>query len=554
MPLKIINALSDANNSIAESLKSVGQSIWGDEAKNEGLRQNAEKLRQEAAKAARENSSAEPYARSLRDNDAPSARYYGALHGLTPEGTAVANRLAVSGHANGNMYDPELGTAMLGAGASAASTPQGHRETLENARMQPTYGITDEDPRTGAKNYGWRDPRTMTTQPNAGFGQPAPQGAPMQPGGGFNTPPANPAAPQASYTPADLLTDEHGQPMATQPAPLHMAQSAVDENGQPMLSSRGQQALEAVRQKYGDGYAGRVLGTILGHNSAPASRSRANNAFMDDVYSVYPNFDAGVNAMRNATYKDIALSGKTGQVGMAIDQGIRHMGEQLIPQAVALDTWPSGKFGPLTHAANSLYTAKLAGEQDPRLAGFNVAKEGFANEFAKIFRTQGQMAEPDIEAQRRNFTAAQTPQELQAVVKSAIGLMHGSLQTREAAINRVLGADSQRPPMISPETAQNIAQIEAWAGGGAVPHFGKQGAQLPQGVPSAGGGNQPATAVPPAQPQGAQPPAAAPGPQPMNPLEGVDPKAIQYLQQHPETRAFFDRKYGAGTAAHVLGQ
>lgn len=495
---RIINAYSEGQNSIADSLKSIGQSIWGDEAKNEGLRQNAEKLRQEAAKAARENTNAEPYARAMRDNDMGNARYYGALHGLTPEGIGVANRVTAAGRANGNYDDPALGTSMLGAGQAMASTPEGQRRALENAHMQPTYGVTGEDPRTGAHEYGWRDPRDRTTAPSTGMPQPGQ----AQPPRGFSPPsaPANPSTPQAAYTPADMITDERGQPVQIPSAPLHLA-SSVDENGQPILDTRGRQALEAVRQKYGDGYASRVLSTILGHVTMPGSRSKANNAFMDDVLGVYPNYDQGVARMRNDTYKDIALGGRTGQIGAAVTQGINHMTDELIPNASKLDTWHSGHFGPFTKAANSLYISNLAGNQDPRLAGFNVAKEGFANEFAKIFRTQGNMAEADIEHQRQNFLAAQSPEELQATVKTAMGLMHGSLSSREATIQRILGADAQRPPMVGPETKAKLDQIQAWLDGGGLPQSGgKNMGQAQSGVPvgaGGGGGTQPATALPP---------------------------------------------------------
>lgn len=491
---KIINAYSDANNSIADSLKSIGQSIWGDEAKNEGLRQNAEKLRQEAARAARENNNAEPYARAMRDNDMGSARYYGALHGLTPEGIGVANRVTAAGRANGNYDDPMLGTSILGAGGSMASTPEGQRRAMANQRAMEQdktdaskyTPIYTEDPRTGVKSAtGGFNTKTGEQVPFGqprGFNQPANPNAPMM---------SNPGGQQPGFTPAASLADDYGNPISVPSAPLHMMHSA-DENGQPILSEQGKQRLLQLEQQ-NPGYGGQLLATVLGHIPPPSSRSKQNNVFMRDLLSVDPGYEAGVAGMRNKTYQDVASSGKTGQIATAVDQGINHMGEVLIPAAAKLNTWHSGSWGPLTSTMNSIYTAKLAGNQDPRLVEFNVAREGFANEFAKIFRTTG-MSEQEIEHQRHNFAAAQTPEEVQAAARSAIHLLHGSLDAREASIQRVLGPDARRAPMVSKDTAAKIAQIEAWANGGAVPQSGgKNSGQLPQGAP----GGAPATALPP---------------------------------------------------------
>lgn len=507
---KIINAYQEGQNSIADSLKDIGQSIWGDAAKNEGYRQSAEKTRREAEKVARENANAEPYARALRDNDTGNARYYGALHGLPPEGVAIANRLAAAGHANGDMYDPMLGTAMLGAGASAAGTPRGHREMLENQRMQLTYGVTDEDPRTGAKNYGWRDPRTMSTAPpNTGLGQPnAPSGNnPLLPRG--NAPNGN--TPQATYTPADLLTDERGQPVQIPAAPLHMTE-AVDENGQPVLDARGKQALEAVRQKYGDGYASKVLGTVLGHGLLPSSRSKANNAFIDDVYNVYPGYDPGVAAMRNKTWQDIASSGKTGQMTTALGQFMHHLGEKYIPAVEGIGTvdtlHPFSGAGPLpaagnwiagqgTNAYNAAHIQSLRNQGAPQITALDAAQEAVANEYAKVLRTTG-MAESDVQRNMAIFKPGNSPAQAKAAIDTALGVIHGAYASREGTINRLLMAP--HPPLVDQETQGLEGQIKSWLGGGKAPVIGKGLGQMQSGVPvgtGGGGGTQPATALPP---------------------------------------------------------
>jgi hypothetical protein len=151
---RLINAYSAEQGGIADALKDIGQSIWGDAAKNEQYRQHARRESLEADKIARESAANEEFARSLRDNDPTSMYYHGARAGL--QGGNVNNysmgRAAVA--AGPNYDDPTLATRMLGAGHQMSSTAPGQGRALQAANER--IGVVGEDPMTGTKIYGPR--------------------------------------------------------------------------------------------------------------------------------------------------------------------------------------------------------------------------------------------------------------------------------------------------------------------------------------------------------------------------------------------------------------
>lgn len=114
---RIINAY-DGNSAIGSSLAKLGESIFGDQAKNEVYRQKAKEL-------TRGNDNAQGFADSLKNNDSKGALYYGALGNHTGQDVGDFNRARAATFAGGNVDSPDLATAYMGAGGNFAATAPG---------------------------------------------------------------------------------------------------------------------------------------------------------------------------------------------------------------------------------------------------------------------------------------------------------------------------------------------------------------------------------------------------------------------------------------------
>jgi len=123
---KIINAYSDGNGSIADSLKSIGESIWGNEARNEGQRQNALKLQ-------RENSARDLGAAALSRGDTTDLLAQGFRSG-PGAGQDTSNYIRALYAQKYGINSPQFENAAGGAGEAYHNLPSGYREGLANQR------------------------------------------------------------------------------------------------------------------------------------------------------------------------------------------------------------------------------------------------------------------------------------------------------------------------------------------------------------------------------------------------------------------------------------
>ena len=120
---QIINAYANGNSAVADSLKSLGDSMFGNQARQSLIREQAGKL-------GRENTNAEPYAAALRDADAKNALYYGSMAGHLGQDLGAGNLASAAAAAGPNYRSPTLATMALGAGHSAEGTFPGLDATL----------------------------------------------------------------------------------------------------------------------------------------------------------------------------------------------------------------------------------------------------------------------------------------------------------------------------------------------------------------------------------------------------------------------------------------
>lgn len=135
---KIINAYA-ANESIADNLRDMANSIFGDEAKHEVLRGQARKLQREA-------DFVPLYAAAAAANDRPGMAKYSILSDR--EQYLPSTSLVTAANAAGNDYaSPALATAALGAGHSAEGTFPGLQQTI-GQRMAAAHEATERAART----------------------------------------------------------------------------------------------------------------------------------------------------------------------------------------------------------------------------------------------------------------------------------------------------------------------------------------------------------------------------------------------------------------------
>lgn len=126
---KIINAYSDANGSIADSLKSLGESMFGNGAQNEVHRQTAVGKR-------RENDNVPLMAEAVRNGDRNALAYHGVMANKSGADAANYNLLSTTNHA-GSVDDNRVNLAQIGAGHSIGSTAVGQgRELATKQTMQ----------------------------------------------------------------------------------------------------------------------------------------------------------------------------------------------------------------------------------------------------------------------------------------------------------------------------------------------------------------------------------------------------------------------------------
>lgn len=131
---KIINAYSDASGSIGDSLKSLGESMFGNGAQNEVHRQTAVGKR-------RENDNVPLMAEAVRSGDRNALAYYGVMANKSGADAANYNLLSTTNHA-GSVDDNRVNLAQIGAGHSIGTTAVG--QGREHAVRQAIQKIASD--------------------------------------------------------------------------------------------------------------------------------------------------------------------------------------------------------------------------------------------------------------------------------------------------------------------------------------------------------------------------------------------------------------------------
>jgi hypothetical protein len=235
------------------------------------------------------------------------------------------------------------------------------------------------------------------------------------------------------------------------------------------------------------------------------------------VSQAEPGFNAANWNMRNAVYKEWNAGGPNSPAGTltAGNTAIQHLGH-LSDAAEKLENWSGWGMlnGPLNWA--TMKERNIA--QDPRVSNFDSIRNKYIEEATKFYRGTGGN-ESDLQRDIASLNAAQSPEQLRQAIGTQSELMQSkinALQDRWTHANTLYDGRTISPPfpIVQKESQSAIDKIK-----------GRESATGSTPV----AGNAPA----------------------------VDPRDIAALKansHNPAAAAAIDKKYGAGTAAGLLGQ
>ena len=158
-------------------------------------------------------------------------------------------------------------------------------------------------------------------------------------------------------------------------------------------------------------------------------------AILNRAEELNPNFDITKYDARQAIRKDFA-SGKAATNIRSINTAVDHL-EKLSDAAEALEN------SDLT-LWNTIKNKGLETTGDPRVTRFKNAATAVESELASVFKGTG-ATDQEIKQWRQNLSSAQSPAQLKAAVKEAVGLMGGRMGAIEDQWLQTMGTKRDVP-------------------------------------------------------------------------------------------------------------
>ncbi|MEI6281513.1 MAG: hypothetical protein WCP82_02170 [Alphaproteobacteria bacterium] len=197
----------------------------------------------------------------------------------------------------------------------------------------------------------------------------------------------------------------------------------------------GEALMDEIRQK-NPGDASQIQALMDGRMLPPTTGTRAKEGMrlLELANRVDPTFDVSTAKARFSARSAFAPGGKIANNIASFNTAISHLGEL----QKAADNL--GNYGGLLTLANPIKNLLSEKGGKPQLRTFKTARNAVADELTRAFRgTGGNLAE--VEAWKKNFDEASSPEQLQAAIIEATNLLGGRVDTLVDPYNQVFGQE-----------------------------------------------------------------------------------------------------------------
>lgn len=222
----------------------------------------------------------------------------------------------------------------------------------------------------------------------------------------------------------------------------------------------GQAYLDTLDQ----GRAATVKAMVEGRIAPPtgaALRSDKVAKLLNDAAQYEPGFDASKWTRRNATSRDFASGGKSGQNVTSLNTVYGHIAD-LAEKGAALDNvdgWPV-----INSYINDAKNAYSSGSGQAKVNDFNLARNAVADELSKVFKGAG-ISDHEIEQWKGTINTSQSPTQLKGAVKTAFGLIESRLHALNNARDAGMDTNTDFRELLNAESKAKQAKVQKWLDG-----------------------------------------------------------------------------------------
>lgn len=212
------------------------------------------------------------------------------------------------------------------------------------------------------------------------------------------------------------------------------------------------------------GRAATVKAMVEGRLAPPtgaALRSDKVAKLLNDAAQYEPGFDASKWTRRNATSRDFASGGKSGQNVTSLNTVYGHIAD-LAEKGAALDNvdgWPI-----INSYINDAKNAYSSGSGQAKVNDFNLARNAVADELSKVFKGAG-ISDHEIEQWKGTINTSQSPTQLKGAVKTAFGLIESRLHALNNARDAGMDTNTDFRELLNAESKAKQAKVQKWIDG-----------------------------------------------------------------------------------------